>query len=159
VLVAVPAVDPARGDGRLLALLGIAGWLLLAGALAAGVPAVVVPGLLALGAEYALSLGSAVDGRAPLYAAGLLVVAELSYWSLERRIDIAAEPDTVRVRAVLVAVLAAAAIVLGGIMLGLVGLRLGGGIGWELVGLVAAVGALALVAMLARRAQRDLSGL
>jgi hypothetical protein len=158
VLVAVPAVAPDPGDGSLLALLGIAGWLLLAGALGAGIPAGVVPGVVVLGAEYALSLGPALDGRAPLYAAGLLVVAELSYWSLELRIGIAAEPGTTRVRAALVGVLAVSAVVLGGIMLGLSGLRLGGGIGWEVVGLAAAVGALALVAALARRTQRDMSG-
>lgn len=152
-LAAGPAVDPARGDGSVLALLGIAGWLLLAGALAAGLPAGVVPGVVVLGAEYALSLGSAVDGRAPLYAAGLLVVAELSYWSLELRIGITADPGTMRVRAVLVAALTASAVVLGGIMLGLSGLRLGGGLGWEVVGLAAAVGALALVAALARRSE------
>lgn len=147
-----PAVDPARGSGEALALLGMTGWLLLAGALAAGFPAVVAPGLVALGAEYALSLGQTVDGRAPLYAAGLLIVAELSYWSLELRLGIAAEAGTMRVRALLVTGLTAAAVVLGGIMLGLSGLRLGGGIGWEIVGLAAAAGALALVAALARRA-------
>ncbi len=156
-LVALPAIDPGRGDGRLLALLGATGWLLLAGALAAGMPAVVVPAVVALGSEYAVSLAPAVNGRAPLYAAGLLVVAELSYWSLELRIGIAAEAGTMRVRAVLVGLLTVAAVVLGGIMLGLSGLRLGGGVGWEVVGLVAAVGALALVATLARRAQRGLS--
>lgn len=115
------------------------------------------PGLLAssiavLGAQYAVSLiveRGSVDPGALLTAGGLILVAELSYWSLE--VSVAPIDRSLPARRL---------VALGGMALGAVSLAtlvligselgVGGGLVLEAVGVAAAVVALALVARLAR---------
>jgi hypothetical protein len=135
----------------LLLSVGIAGWLLLAAALVSGVASLVAPALAVFGGGYALSLGDAIDGRAPLFAGLLLLVAELAYWTLALRVPVAAEAGTFRTHGITVAVTVSVGVVLAALLVALSAVPLvAGGVAWELVGILAAGGALALVVALAR---------
>ena len=109
-----------------------------------------------LAAEYAAALaarGAAdVDAAAPLVGAGLLVVAELAYWSLELRGPGYEESRVVARRLGALAALAFLSIVLGAFVVVLTAAPLGGGLAWDAVGVAAAGGTLAIVAWLAHRA-------
>ncbi len=136
---------------------------LLAAFVAAGVLAgglvlrrpIVIPGaILLLAAPYVAALGFEIDGidtRAPLLAALLFVVAELAYWSLELRGTLADEPGTYLRRLALLATLAVATIVGGTVVLVVVERVAARGIAIDLLGAVAAVGAVALLALAAIR--------
>jgi hypothetical protein len=117
-------------------------------------PAVPVAIVLLAGA-YAALLGHEVNGldtRAPVVAAALFAVAELSYWSLELRRAVADEPGTYFRRAALLAIMLAGVIALGTVLLTIVEAVSAGGLAVDLVGAAAAVAAVALVALSARRA-------
>jgi hypothetical protein len=111
-----------------------------------------LPWALALaGAEYAVYLviqKGTIDASAPVYAAGLLVAAELAYWSLERPVPSHEALVPRRISLVLAACLAAGGV--GGVILTMAELSISGGLVLEILGVAAAVGALALVATLAR---------
>ena len=107
-----------------------------------------------LAAPYVASLGFELDGldtRAPLIAAALFAVAELAYWSLELRVALADEPGTYVRRIALLAGLAVATIVVGTVVLAVVEGVTARGTALDLIGAVAAVGAVALLALAARR--------
>ncbi|MGI8421149.1 MAG: hypothetical protein ACR2MU_02630, partial [Gaiellaceae bacterium] len=58
-------------------------------------PRAVTPGLMLLGGAFAATLvvrGGGLDARTPLIAAGLVLAAELAFWSHELRLPIAQEP-------------------------------------------------------------------
>ncbi len=120
--------------------------------------ALAIPVAVALvGAEYVTLLGfegEGLDTRAPLVAAALLAVAELGYWSLELNGPVADEPGTYLRHLALLAALLLAVIGLGIPLLALVESVSTGGAAVDLLGAVAAVGALALVALAARHAAR-----
>jgi hypothetical protein len=108
-----------------------------------------VPAAVALlGAGYALLLvirDPALDGRAPLVAAGLLAAAELAYWSLELRAGIAEDAGALARRVALLLLVALAGMLLGALVLAVAG-ELGTGALWlEALGAAAAVAVLALV--------------
>jgi hypothetical protein len=106
-------------------------------------------GLAILGTEYALLLafeGDALDTRAPFVAAALFAVAELAYFSLELRGAVADEPGTYVRRVGFVAVLVVAVVAVGLGILALAETAGRSGTFLELLGAVAAVGALALLA-------------
>jgi hypothetical protein len=114
------------------------------------VPAAIV----LLGGEYALTLSvedASLDARAAVVAAGLLVVAELAFWSLELRAEITDEPGSYARRLAVLALLALGALALAGILLAVVDLAGRGGLAIEIVGAVAAFGAFVLLWSLARR--------
>jgi hypothetical protein len=141
-----------------LAWLGALGVLLAAGAAwrwAALVPSAVV----VLAAEYALSLyhrGGPVDGRAPLFAAGYLLLAELAYWSGEAHRLVRDERAVLTHRLTVLAVLMLATMALGALILIAAGLPLAGPIARLALGVTAAASTLALIAALTRRsATRD----
>lgn len=108
--------------------------------------------LVALGAEYAAGLalhaGSGVDTRAPLYGAGLLLAAELGYWSIARRSAAWAEPQLLAWRVLGLALLTLAAVGLGTLVLAVGAIPVGGGVALEALGVAAAVGLVALLARL-----------
>jgi hypothetical protein len=109
--------------------------------------------LVLLGAAYALSAwthGRAVGGAAAIVAAGVLIAAELAYWSLEHG-GVVTEGEVVWRRLAAVFGVAAAALVLASGLLVAVELRPGGGAALEAVGVAAAVGVLAVVVLLAHR--------
>jgi hypothetical protein len=131
---------------------GGAGLVVLAVALALRSSSVLPWGIGLLGAGYAVALllrGETIDSVAPLYAAGLFVVAELAYWSLETTIP--ADPQVARRR---VGRLALVTLLAGGasaFVLAVSELATQGGLLLEGLGVVAAAAALAVVAILARR--------
>jgi hypothetical protein len=141
-----------------LAWLGAFGVLLSAGAAwrwAALVPTAV--GLLVT--EYAVSLyhrGGPVDPRAPLFAAGYLLLAELAHWSTEAHPLVRDEPAVIGHRLAVLALLALATVTLGALVLLAAGLPLAGPLARLALGVVAAITTLALIATLTRRsAQRE----
>jgi hypothetical protein len=107
-----------------------------------------------LGAEYVAILGfetDVLDTQAPLVAGALLAVAELAYWSLELRTLVVDEAGTYLRRIALLATLVLGVVGIGAVMLTLVELVAAGGIAVDILGAVAALGALALLALAARR--------
>ena len=107
-----------------------------------------------VGAGYAVFLSlrpGAVDEHAPLLAAAFFVAAELSFWSIERRNWRSERQIVVRRLALLVSASLGTAIV-GGLLLLITSGR-GVGIGYEAVGVAAAVLTLAVIALLARRSR------
>jgi hypothetical protein len=108
-----------------------------------------------LAAAYAALLGHEVDridARAPLVAAALFALSELAYWSTELRGAVADEPGTYLRRAALLAISLLGVILIGTVLLTLVETVDASGIAVEIIGAAAAVVALALVALSARRA-------
>jgi hypothetical protein len=110
--------------------------------------------IVAVGGVYAAQLAiddASLDSLAPVYAAGLLVTAELAYWSLEERGRLRGEPGAGLRHAAFVAGLGLAALVVGGVLLALVdAVRASSGLALDLVGAAAAAGALAAVVLAAR---------
>jgi len=133
---------------------GLTATLLLAAGLALRVALVLPVAVALLGTEYIALLafeGEALDTRAPIVAAALLAVAELGYWSLELRGPVADEAGTSLRRLGLLAALLFGVLALGVVLLALVEAVAAGGPAVDLLGAVAAVGALALLALAARR--------
>lgn len=134
----------------------VAAALLLAAGLALRIALAIPVAVAILGTEYVALLGfegEALDTRAPVVAAALLAVAELGYWSLELRRPVADEAGTSLRRLGLLAVLLAGVLALGVVLLALVEAVSTGGPAVDLLGAVAAIGALALLALSARTAR------
>lgn len=133
---------------------GLTAALLLAVGLALRVALVLPVAVALLGTEYVALLafeGEALDARAPVVAAALLAVAELGYWSLELRGPVADEAGTSLRRLGLLAALLFGVLALGVVLLALVEVVSAGGPAVDLLGAAAAVSALALLALAARR--------
>jgi hypothetical protein len=112
-------------------------------------------GLTALAGGYAVlfaTRGSAIDELTPVYAAGFLLVAELAFWSLEPRIPAWSEPGLLDRRLGYLAVECVAAAGLAALAVLAASAARGGGVGLEAVGVVAAIGAVVLVASSVRSA-------
>ena len=112
-----------------------------------GRPVLVAWSVALLGAEYAAWLSLDEGGtntRAPLVAAGLVLVAELGY---EAQTPPAGEvePEVLLRRLVLLAGVALGAIALGALVLGIASVSLTGGVALTAIGAVAAVLALVVV--------------
>ncbi len=144
----------AAGDLRLLA----AGLSASATAvLAAGLwraRSIVVPWvLLALGGAAAAAFADGGDpARSPLFAAGLLAVGELSYWSLETRLSRPATAGIAARRLALLSGLVAGSIAIGAVLVSVARIDAGGGLALEAAGVAAAVALAAAVLALSRRA-------
>ena len=118
------------------------------------IPAAVPSAIVVVGIGYAAVLvvqNDALDASAPVLAALLFAAAELAYWSLELRDSVADEPGTYLRRLGLLAGLSLGVIALGQLLLALVDVSERGGIAIEALGVVAAVAALAIVALIGRR--------
>lgn len=144
------------GAGEVLALVAALGAVATA-ALAAGLwrgRSIVVPwALLALGAAAAVSFAEDADpARSPLYAAGLLAVGELSYWSLETRLSRPATAGLAARRVALLSGLAAGSIAVGAVLVSVARVEPGGGLPLEAAGVGAAVALVAAMLVLSRRA-------
>jgi len=110
--------------------------------------------LVLLGAAYALYLAvddPPLDVSAPAFAAGLLVTAELAYWSIEEREKVQTEVGETLRRGAIVAAQGAAALVLCGALLTLADVARTRGLAVDLLGAAAAATALLWFARLARR--------
>jgi hypothetical protein len=152
VLAGALAVAAAASRPALLAVGGAAVFLLVVG-LVLGRTAAVPWAVAGLGVAYAATLGGEdLDGRVPLYAAGLLLTAELAYWSLELRKGAPDEPGMAVRRLIGLLVAAVVALVAGSLLVAVAHVPLRGGLVVEAIGVAAAIGALALLALAARRA-------
>lgn len=111
--------------------------------------------LVALGGTYAVLFaaeGTRLDRVAPAYAAGLLLVAELAFWSIESRIAAWTDPEVVIWRLARLALACIGAAVLGAIVIAdAAAASGGGGLLLETLGVAAAIGALIVVTVLLRR--------
>ena len=107
-----------------------------------------------LGAQQAVRLAigdDVLDEWAPLVAGALLLTAELAWWSIEPRVPAWSQPHLALWRltsALLMSLLGAG---VGAAMLVAAGSSLSGGVPLELLGILAATGAVALLAHVARR--------
>jgi hypothetical protein len=111
-------------------------------------------GVALLGAQQAvrLALGpDALDSWTPLVAGALLLVAELAWWSIEPRVPAWSQPALASRRLLTVLVACAAASAVSAVVLVASGAPLRGGVGLELVGILAATAAVAVVAFVARK--------
>jgi hypothetical protein len=150
-LAAALAVAAAWSRPALLAVGGAAVFLLVVG-LALGRTAAIPWAIAGLGVAYAATLGGdELDGRVPLYAAGLLVTAELAYWSLRLRQGARDEAGMALRRVIGLLIAAAVALVAGTMLVAVAHIPLRGGLAVEAVGIAAAIGALATLLLAARR--------
>lgn len=116
--------------------------------------------LVLLGTAYAGSLFAperGIDREAPLVAAGFLLLAELTYWTLELRTPVDPEPGMLARRTALVAAAALGALLVAAVAVAATEIRLGGGLAGDLLGIAAAIAALAVIARLAERSRRQSS--
>jgi len=150
----VPRVDRLA---VLVAVLGAAAVLALLLGLVAGWAGLVPWALVLCGAEYAAFLvirGESIDAYAPFYGVGLLLAGEVAYWALEPRTS-GAEPGLLARRITLIAATCLAAGGVGGLVLSASELVFHGGLLLEAFGVAAAVGALFLLARMARAEQQE----
>ncbi|HET7743141.1 MAG TPA: hypothetical protein VFK76_00195 [Gaiellaceae bacterium] len=106
-----------------------------------------------LGALYATQLrvdDAQLDGSAAVFAAGLVVTAELGYWSLEERVRIATERGESLRRVVYVALLGVGSALVAEVLLVLADAVHANGLGADLAGAAAAALVLVTIAVLAR---------
>lgn len=143
----------AAGELRLLAAgLSASATAVLAAGLWRGRSIVVPWVLLALGAAAAASFADGGDpARSPLFAAGLIAVGELSYWSLETRLSQPASPGIAARRVALLSALVAGSIAIGAVLVSVARIDVGGGLALEGAGVAAAVALAAAVYGLSRR--------
>ena len=154
VLAVLAASTALRGDrfAAPLAALGGVGMLALLVALAARLPTLVPVAVALAGAQYGVMLlvrDGATDALSPAYSAGLLLLAELAYWSLEP--DVPGERGLAARRAGLVAAATLASAGIGAVVLSVAELAAEGGVLLEAAGVAAATAVLVLVVLLARR--------
>ena len=116
-----------------------------------------VPASIALtGGSYAAELAIddvPLDAAAPIVAVGLLLAAELAYWSLDERNRATGDAGQDLRRTALVALGAAGTLLLGGVLLALVDEVRARGLALDVLGVLAAVFVLAIV--LTSRAGRE----
>jgi hypothetical protein len=123
-------------------------------ALVLGAPQLVPVPFLLLGGAYAVYLvvdDVPLDPAAPVFAAGVLVSAELAYWSLEERDRISGDPGETLRRIAVLGGLAATALLVSGGLLALADVAGTRGLAVDLVGAVAAGAVLASIVRYARR--------
>jgi hypothetical protein len=106
-----------------------------------------------LGALYTGSLyapGGASVGAAPLYGAGLLLLGELTAWSLSLRTRMREEPAVLLLRLATIAGAVVGSAVVGVALVALATANSGGGVAWTLLGTAAVMAAVGLVVRAAR---------
>jgi hypothetical protein len=107
-----------------------------------------------VGAAYAVHLAAddpSLEAKAALLGAGLLLTAELAYWSLEEREQVVSEPGESFRRLGLLFGLALAVLAAGSALLIVSDAVRTGGLAVDLVGAAAAAAALLVVVLFARR--------
>ncbi len=151
------AFAAARGTGNWtwpIAGVALAGVVVVAVALVLGRAGLVGPALILIAAGYGIrleSLDSALDGRAPLAAAALVLTGELAYLSIALRLPIAQSRGLVGGRVAFAVLEALGAALVAALVLAAAGLPAAGGAPGDALGVVAAAFALGVVAFLARR--------
>ena len=138
--------------------LGGGGVLWLGVGLAALWNAPLVLGIACLGAEQAVRLTdgpSTVDPWTPVYAAGFLLAAEFAWWSIEPRVPAWSDFEVLVRRLLAIAACCVGGALLAALVVLSAGAPLHGGVGLELIGVAAAVAAIAVVAAVARLPARE----
>lgn len=144
----------ADSHGPIVDALAVGAVVLLALGVAWPLPSLLPWPLVVLAGIYAWTLGGGeVDEWAPVYAGAFLAVAELAYWSVELRGRAEDAERLTERRIALITVLALVAVGAGGLALAATSLPIGSGIGTDVLGVVAAVVVLAIVAGVARPAR------
>jgi len=121
--------------------------------LVVGVPSFVPVPFVIVGAVYAAQLAVddvPLDAAAPAYAAGLVVGAELAYWSLEERERVDGEPGDDLRRCAYVAALGIGTLLVSSVLLVLADALRTRGLGVDVLGATAAALALLAVIVFAR---------
>jgi fucose 4-O-acetylase-like acetyltransferase len=109
--------------------------------------------LVLVGGLYAAQLAiddAALDTTSPAFAAGLLVTAELAYWSLEERDHIRGEPGAGLRHVAFVAALGVATLLVASVLLAVADAVRTKGLAVDLLGAVAAAAALFAIVLVAR---------
>ena len=135
---------------------GLTAVLLLAGGLALGWQSGIRWTLLLLGFAYIVTLvasRAALDAWSPLYAGGLLLLAELAYWSVAERLPAQEDSSVIAQRATVIGVTVLSAVGFGALLFLIAGLPIAGGALLTTVGICAAVAALGVISALAWRRQ------
>ena len=148
------AIWRAGGLRGLAAAIGALGAVFLGAVLLRGVQELLSWSLVVLAGAYAVSIGvhgGSVDEAVPLVAVGLLLCGELAAWSLDERVPIDAEPAVVARRATAIAALAGAGLVASAAVVAIAAAPAGNGLAWTGIGAVAAVGAVGIGVVVARR--------
>jgi hypothetical protein len=151
-LVVYPALRSERLGAAVAAVGAGAGFLLVVG-LALRWSSLVPWAVALVGGEYAFSLlvtGGRMDPLAPVFAGGLFLLAEFSYWAMERE-TVREEPGLLARRLATVLVTTVGVTLVAALVLVFSDTTVGGGLALEAIGVAAAAGALAIVALLARR--------
>lgn len=133
---------------------------LVAGVVLGWAPLIPVAAALA-GGIYAVELAIAdapLDNSAPAVAAGLLLAAELAYWSLDERQRWTGDAGDSLRRAAFVALLTVAAFLVAALLLVLVDAVRARGLALDLLGAVAAAAALGAIVIVSRRPPGPSSG-
>jgi hypothetical protein len=160
-LLTVAAVPLTRGDTEFQAAgarVAAVAFLVLVAALVHGWPSLVPVAVALAGGVYALELAiddAPLDLATPAVAVGLLLAAELAYWSLDDREQAVGDPGDGLRRAAFVALLGVGALVVAGILLVLVDEVRARGLALDLVGAVAAVAVFVTVLVTARHGPRS----
>lgn len=131
---------------------------MLAAGLVLGLAPLLPAALALLGGEYALYLSAGdvpLDIGASAFGAGLLVAAELGYWSLELRARVTEEAGGHARRTAWIALIALGGLLLGTGLLALVDVAGQEGVALEVVGALAAIAAAALLLTSLQRSGPD----
>ena len=142
--------EEVRTVGARVAILAL---LVLVAGIVLGWPRLVPVSLVLLGGLYAGQLradGVALDGSASVVAAGLLVTAELGYWTLEEREGVEAEPGLATRRLVVVALLGIGSLLVAEALLVVADLIRVSGLALDIAGAAAAAAALGAIVVLTR---------
>ena len=157
----MPLLRGSDGFVEVGARVALAALLALLSGLVLGWPWLVPLSVAALGGLYGAELAlddAPLDPAAALVAAGLLLTAELAYWSLEERERAHGMPGEDARRVAFLALLAVAALLVAGVLLVLVDAVQARGLAVDVLGAAAAAGALVAVALAARGRDRSQDG-
>jgi hypothetical protein len=152
----LPLTRVGEGGRSAAALVGVVALVVLVALLAAGWARLVPAPLLLVGALYAAELvadDAPLDAAAPAVAGGLLVAAELAYWSLDERERVRGEGGASLRHVAFTAALGVTASIVAAALLAVVAAVRVHGIGVDVTGAAAAALALLLVAFVARGSQ------
>ena len=134
--------------------LSVVGIVALVAAVVLGWSTLIPAAIVVVGGVYVTQLAiddAGLDGAAPVFAAGLLVTAELAYWSLEESERVRGDAGDGLRHAAFVAALGVGALLVASLLLALVDAVSTRGLAIDLLGTVAAAAALFAVVFVARR--------
>jgi hypothetical protein len=153
VLAAIPVARASGSLQRVEVRIAAIALLALVAALELGWTPLIPVSIVAIGAGYAAQLAiddEGLDGGVPVVAAGLLVAAELAYWSLEERDRVQGDGGERLRHVVFVAALALGALIVAAALLALVAAVRTTGLAVDIVGAAAAAVALFAIVIAAR---------